>query len=1039
MFTSQPHQHASRRSRSLSPVRSPRHVVPRRNRSLGRKPVPVGTKRSYDEAFFDDDDDEWIFHPALDPYMETSPSTGSSSDRPSSPPGGVMAGGGPPLLDFEMRPVGPRRNWRDVLHKQRYQVRIQQHREANPTDDLGREVTEALRRTIHRQIKADSSLKPHHTLHFTMQSDGFTHAFQSTTFTMSEFEEGSNRLDTYLQALASRLNSNQAFEADDSFMVETTFIHTPAPGSGHGKRYKPSSAAVRGIVKRSHVTIKNRDALCCARAIVTMKALVDANGNARDHRYHNLKQGRPVQERLAKELHRLAGVPEGPCGISQLQKFQAVLPGYQIKVMSIDPPHMLIFVGPTPSDKIIRIIKEDDHYDGCNSFSGFLSKSYFCDECNRGYNTEDREHHPCEGKWCPSCHRKDCPDFAEAKRLLGPGKFPSPSSLCRLCHRSFFGEDCYSYHLHRRSKNIPSICLTYNKCPDCFKTYEVENAGKSRCRPKQHKCGWGECPICEEQVHVASHQCYIQPIPEEEDDPKLKRVSRNEVGTRHFIEPDAEDADTRVWVERDPSLQVYCDYEVTVDEEGVQTPILLGAESDEEDHMEFFYGADCTKSFLEWLESLAIDQDGDDRNVIAVFHNLKGYDGMFLLQHCYANHREVTDQITIGTKVLSFKSDRLTFKDSLCFLPFPLATFPSTFGIQELVKGFFPHKFNTQENQDYEGPMPPAEMYDPDGMSPKKKAEFERWYTEKVAANYHFVMRREMEAYCESDVKLLKAGCQKFRKEFQQHAEFDPIEKCVAIASASNRFWRKKLLTPNSIATEPMQGWQGARSNQSVKAMKWLAWREHLLRHDSRFNDEPQEDRIRHANNGGEQRVLHFLVDGLDVQNHVVYEFHGCLWHGCPRCHPNHRDRHSKFHPDRTIQELYEVTQQKHCLLRHHGYNLQIMWECDWDREVKSNEDLKQFLASYETVEPLNPRDAFFGGRTNAVRLHHEVNEDQGEQIKYVDVTSLYPWVNKTQQYPIGHHQPGEPRHPGVLWYSQSRCDSPSSPVSSRPALPTWW
>ena len=94
---------------------------------------------------------------------------------------------------------------------------------------------------------------------------------------MSEFEEGSDRLDTYLQALASRLNSNQAFEADDSFTVETMFIHTPAPGSGNGKRYKPSSAAVRGIVKRSRVTIKNRDELCCARAIVTMKTLVDAN------------------------------------------------------------------------------------------------------------------------------------------------------------------------------------------------------------------------------------------------------------------------------------------------------------------------------------------------------------------------------------------------------------------------------------------------------------------------------------------------------------------------------------------------------------------------------------------------------------------------------------------------------------------------------------------------------------------------------------------------------------------------------------------
>jgi len=173
----------------------------------------------------------------------------------------------------------------------------------------------------------------------------------------------------------------------------------------------------------------------------------------------------------------------------------------------------------------------------------------------------------------------------------------------------------------------------------------------------------------------------------------------------------------------------------------VQTPILLSAEIDEEDHTESFYGADCTETFFEWLESLTVDQDGDDRSVIAVFHNLKGYDGMFLLQHCYAKHRDVTDQITVGTKVLSFKSDRLIFKDSLCFLPFPLANFPSTFGIQELVKGFFPHKFNTRKNQDYEGLMSPAEMYDPDSMSTKKKTEFEQWYAEKVRNNYIFNLK----------------------------------------------------------------------------------------------------------------------------------------------------------------------------------------------------------------------------------------------------------------------------------------------------------
>ena len=54
-------------------------------------------------------------------------------------------------------------------------------------------------------------------------------------------------------------------------------------------------------------------------------------------------------------------------------------------------------------------------------------------------------------------------------------------------------------------------------------------------------------------------------------------------------------------------------------------------------------------------------------------------------------------------------------------------------------------------------------------------------------------------------------------------------------------------------------------------------------------------------------------------------------------------------------------------------------------------------------VDPLDPRDAFFGGRTNAVKLHHEVDQANGEKIKYIDVTSLYPWVNRTQEYPVGH------------------------------------
>ena len=79
------------------------------------------------------------------------------------------------------------------------------------------------------------------------------------------------------------------------------------------------------------------------------------------------------------------------------------------------------------------------------------------------------------------------------------------------------------------------------------------------------------------------------------------------------------------------------------------------------------------------------------------------------------------------------------------------------------------------QNQDYDSPMPPEEMYDPEGMSAKKKEEFEQWYIEKVNTNYVFNVHREMEAYCKLDVKLLKAGCLKFQAELEGHAGFKPI------------------------------------------------------------------------------------------------------------------------------------------------------------------------------------------------------------------------------------------------------------------------
>lgn len=48
--------------------------------------------------------------------------------------------------------------------------------------------------------------------------------------------------------------------------------------------------------------------------------------------FNNLRNGRPIKERLTKQLHQEAGVPEGPCGFEELTQFQEFLglQGYQL-------------------------------------------------------------------------------------------------------------------------------------------------------------------------------------------------------------------------------------------------------------------------------------------------------------------------------------------------------------------------------------------------------------------------------------------------------------------------------------------------------------------------------------------------------------------------------------------------------------------------------------------------------------------------------------------------------------------------------------
>ena len=114
--------------------------------------------------------------------------------------------------------------------------------------------------------------------------------------------------------------------------------------------------------------------------------------------------------------------------------------------------------------------------------------------------------------------------------------------------------------------------------------------------------------------------------------------------------------------------------------------------------------------------------------------------------------------------------------------------------------------------------------------------------------------------------------------------------------------------------------------------------------------------------------------------------------------------------------------------LRAQGHNVIEMWECEWTQLKQTSPDILAYVNSLQFVEPLNPRNAFCGGRTNAVKLFHHVTP--GQKIHYIDYTSLYPWVNKMCIYPKGH--PQFISQPGTMSVA-----APASIVPSCVALPS--
>ena len=142
-----------------------------------------------------------------------------------------------------------------------------------------------------------------------------------------------------------------------------------------------------------------------------------------------------------------------------------------------------------------------------------------------------------------------------------------------------------------------------------------------------------------------------------------------------------------------------------------------------------------------------------------------------------------------------------------------------------------------------------------------------------------------------------------------------------------------------------------------------------------------------------------YNVDGFHADSNTVYEYQGCIFHGCKRCYPLQRQKKRHCHPDRTVEEVYQATCLKTGILRDAGYTVIEKWGCEFAEQKKTDPELQSFLKNFELVSPLEPQDGFFGGRTGATTLYAKAAE--AEEISYVDFTSLYPSINKYGTYPV--------------------------------------
>ena len=96
--------------------------------------------------------------------------------------------------------------------------------------------------------------------------------------------------------------------------------------------------------------------------------------------------------------------------------------------------------------------------------------------------------------------------------------------------------------------------------------------------------------------------------------------------------------------------------------------------------------------------------------------------------------------------------------------------------------------------------------------------------------------------------------------------------------------------------------------------------------------EQPKSQHIHHAmcGHGGERWIEGWPVDGYCPKTKVEFQYHGCHWHGCPKCFPTNRE---KMVGEKSREEHYQATLARTQQLKDAGYQVYEIWSCQIDQE----------------------------------------------------------------------------------------------------------